>query len=190
MSETADVGEKSPEPAKTESGSVSSSQYIGVKEMLRKSEERETNLQSQLADKAVEVLRIKTELGSLNEQLAKQPKDAVPQSVYDALAAELVGFKTKEFEIRKTSLSTTYGFKPEVFEGMDTTQLDTFEKILKSKAGEETTKTVTTPDVSAVLGKSPPKADLSGGGGTAPMTPMESMLAQLRIAKAEKGIKV
>jgi len=182
VSDPADAGSIVSTPAETGGKVVSESQYIGVKEMLRKAEEKAASLEQQLSNKGAEVLKFQTEVGSLKEQLSV----AVPSDVHNKILEELNGFKTQAFEQKKTTLASTYGFKPEAFEGMDAGQLTTFEAILKSKANAAET----APASPAALIKAPPAPDLGGGGASAPNSPMEAAMAQLRKAKAEKGILV
>ncbi len=169
-------------PAKTEGEVVSKTEYIGVKEMLKRAEEKAASLEAQLSNKGAEALRFQTEATSLKEQLAT----AIPKDVHDRVLGELTGFKTQAFEAKKATLASTYGFKPEAFTGMDAGQLNAFEAILKSK---EATPVTTTPTVAASI-KAPPAPDLGGGGTPPPSSPMEAAMAQLRKAKAEKGITV
>jgi len=136
---------------------VSMSQYVGVKEMLRKKEEALADLEakvtlseSKLSEHTTKVQELMTEVKNREEQIKKIEESKVDPEEHKKVTEELTGLKTRLLDWQKQVIVDTSEGKVTLEDIKEFTQdqIDLFQKGLK---------------VGGVL--KTPKPDLKGGGG-------------------------
>jgi len=131
------------------SQTVPMSQYIGVKEMLRKEEERRTLSESKLSQSTVEVDKLKADVKTRDEQIKKMEESKIDPTEHKKVVDELTQIKTGLLNWQKQSIVDASEGKVtlEDLKDLSREQLDLLKK------GLEVGKTVRIP-----------KTDLKGGG--------------------------
>jgi len=158
------AGEK-PASAPTKQESVPMSQYVGVKEMLRK---REQELITQQATFETKVTTLQTELEGKTSQLDKlvestknleeQTKTRVNKDEHEKVLKQLAAKEVEVLEAKKELLCTKYGIEKDVLKDLSEKDLVAFEKGLSSAKGRATSK----PDIGG-SGGGVPSATTSRG---------------------------
>ena len=145
-------------------GTVPMSDYIGVKEMLRKREEalveaRKTSdtLQTQIEQGQAKVGELKAEVLSLTDQLTQAKQSSVDPEELKKVQEELVGVKEKLkqsevtiLQTKKAAITQQFGVNPDDVKEMSEIELDSFLRGLQAVKGQ---------------GSGKPGADLGTGGG-------------------------
>jgi hypothetical protein len=156
-----EAGEK-PASTGTKQESVPMSQYVGVKEMLRK---REQELLAQQATSETKITSLQTELEGKTTQLSElvesaknleeQLKGKISKEEHDKVLEALAGKDAEVLEVKKELICVQYGIDKDVLKDLNEKDLTAFVKGL-----------------SAVKGKAASKPDIggSGGGVSAPMS--------------------
>jgi hypothetical protein len=165
--------------------------YIGVKEMLRKAEQRLAQANVDIESKNSELEQAKTKISSLEEQY----KDFVSPDDHKKVVTELDGFKTEAMNSQRKSFADKYGLDVADIKDLSEEQLKLVEigakkRIAENEANEgdkkpdetkpvETTPTPTTPAVDTK-----PKPDLSSGDGSSvPLSVIDQMKLEIEEAK-------
>ena len=140
------TGEK-PAPVQGKQESVPMSQYIGVKEMLRKREQelvtqqatfetRITSLQTELEEKTAQL----EQLAELAKNLEEQIKTKINREEHEKVLKQLAAKEGEVLEARKELLCAKYGIEKDVLKDLNEKDLAAFEKGLSVMKGRATSK--------------------------------------------------